>query len=210
MFSTEIANKFGYSTPIFIKEILNYYKKYSKQYIYRVLKESMKDGNVVSFSRGVYFVPTNTEFGNTDICSDQVVEKRYITSNGDVFGTYSGLYLLNQFGITSLVPNTFEIVTNNESTKRRIIIVDHNEYVIKRSRCKITKANFASYKLLELFNSLDNKDILYSEPIRRIKLFIKDNNIKFNDILKVANYFPSKALKRLVLNKTIYEFLQQC
>ena len=94
-------------------------------------------------------------FGNSVMNPRKVIEKKYIQSKQDVFGYYSGCYLLNQLGLTNQMPNLIEIYTNNESSKARDILVGTQTVRLKKARTKITAENARVLVLMEIMNIID-------------------------------------------------------
>lgn len=62
MFVEEIKGKFNVGEPIFAKDILSLFPKYTKAYVFRLIKDAEKSGDLIRFSRGVYFIPKETFF----------------------------------------------------------------------------------------------------------------------------------------------------
>jgi len=93
--------------------------EFSRAYVFRLLKEAASKGELLKFEKGVYYVPTSTMYGKSNLALEQVISKKYIKDKDDVFGIYSGLMLKYNFSMTNQVPMTIEIITNNESTPIR-------------------------------------------------------------------------------------------
>lgn len=207
MFVGEIKKAYGINTPILTNEILDLFKDYTKAYVFRLIKKAEEENNLKTYSRGVYYIPKTTFFGQSTICAEMVVQKKYIEDNKSVYGIYAGLYLLNSFGITTQVPNLVEIVTNNEKTRKRIVVIDNRKFILRKSRCKITKDNYSAYTILQLFNDINENEEIRSSSKKRIKKYMKDNEVTAEKIFQMAQYFPSATLKKLagsgVLNDAI-------
>ena len=89
-----------------------------------------EDGTIVRFTQGVYYLPTETEFGRSSISIHQILNRKYLNDNDEIFGVYSGLILQNMFGVTTQVPNVLEIVTNKETTRCRKIMIKGREFIL--------------------------------------------------------------------------------
>ena len=207
MFVAEIENAFGINVPIFAEEIIELFSKYTRAYVFRLIKKAEQAGEIVSYSRGVYFLPRKTFFGQSTICSEMVAEKKYIQNKDSVYGIYAGLNLLNYFGLTTQVPNMQEIVTNNETSRKRIVAIDGKEFIIRKSRCKITSENCHEYTLLQLFNDIgkiEKLDVLTKTQIER---YIRENHITQESLIAISMFFPAIAIKNMmksgVLNGTL-------
>ena len=57
---------------------------------------------------------------------------------------------MNNIGLSSQVPNTYEIMTNKESTMARKVKVGNQEVVLRKSRVKINKDNIEPYNFWNL------------------------------------------------------------
>lgn len=198
MFVNEIKQKFNINEPIFTEELLELFSKYSRPYVFRIINELEKSGELVRYTKGVYFMPKKTFFGLSTITADSVVEKRYLKELNNVYGIYSGLKLLNLFSITTQVPNVVEIVTNNETMRCREIEVNGRKFILRKSRFEIDKNNADMYMLLQVFNDLDTKTKLDDFAQRRLTSFIKEKGINLSKLLNLAMKFPAKTMKNLI------------
>lgn len=206
MFVNEVKQKFNINEPIFTEELLELFSKYSRPYVFCIINELEKSGELVRYTKGVYFIPKKTFFGLSTITADSVVEKRYLKELNNVYGIYSDLKLLNLFSITTQVPNIVEIVTNNETMRCREIEVNGRKFILRKSRFEIDKNNADMYMLLQVFNDLDAKTKLDDFAQRRLTSFIKEKRINQLQLLNLAMKFPAKTMKNLigsgVLNQT--------
>lgn len=198
MFIQRIKEKYESGKPIFTEDILSLFPEFTRAYIFRLLKEAEDKGEIIRFSRGVYCLPKKSIFGNSTLTSSMVANNKYVSNDSDVYGVYSGLSLLNQFAITTQVPNVLEIVTNNEATRKRTVDIDGMKFVIRKSRFEITKDNYNYYTILQLFLELGVSFKLNDFAKQRIKEYMKKENINKNELLKFAIKFPAQALKNLV------------
>lgn len=79
-----------------------------------------------------------------------------------------GLSALNRYGLTTQVPNTTEICTNNETSKLRSVKVGNMSVILRKSRTAITNENVDILSFLELriayqwFICDEKRDILCS------------------------------------------------
>lgn len=202
-----IEKAFKPGKPIYTEDILLLYPEFTKAYVFRLLKKAEKNGELVRFSRGVYCIPKKTFYGYSTLSSGMVANDRYIRNNETVCGLYSGLTLLNQFAISTQVPNVVEIVTNNETTRKRTVIIDGMKFIIRKSRFEITKDNCFYYTVLQLFLELGINPSLNDFSKKKIKEYLVSNNIDQNKLIKYAMFFPAQVVKNLlgseVLNGTL-------
>ena len=198
MFIDKIEKAYGANTPIFADEIVALFGTYTKGYVFRLIKRAEESGELVPYSRGVYYIPKTTFFGKSTLCSEMVAEKKYLKNKESVYGVYAGLNLLNQFGITTQVPNTMEIVTNNETTRKRKIVIENREFILRKSRCKITKENYPVYTILQLFSDMSEKDKMGDFSRKQIRNYINENSITIEKLFDMSAAFPSATLKKMI------------
>ncbi len=198
MFIEDIKKTYGENTPIFADEIVALFNNYTRAYVFRLIKKAEDAGELVAFSRGVYFIPKKTFFGQSTICSEMVAEKKYMKNNQSVYGIYAGLNLLNRFGVTTQVPNTMEIVTNNETTRKRNVTINGREFILRRARCEINKENYPTYTVLQLFSDMSNEDELDDFSKTQINDYMSNNKIKADDLFYMSRSFPAATLKKMV------------
>ena len=200
MFEEKMNKILKKNEPIFIEEILDAIKEYSRAYTFRQIKKMEEDGTIVRFTQGVYYLPTETEFGRSSISIHQILNRKYLNDNDEIFGVYSGLILQNMFGVTTQVPNVLEIVTNKETTRCRKIMIKGREFILRKSRIKITKENASSYMILQLFSEIKDADYMDERGIRTIRSYMKKTNVTKNDLFELANVFPARTMKNLMVS----------
>lgn len=207
---SRLLKKFGENVPIFTDEILDIMKDYSRQRVYQLIDEAISQDRLIRYDRGVYYIPTDTILGKSSISYEQVVYKKYISNNDDIFGIYGQFFLELKFMYSTQFPMLTEVITNKESRKYREVFIGKWKVVVKKSRITITKDNVFAYMLLEFFRDI-NVDYFINNRYVNIEIskFIKENNITLNDINKISNYFPSKCIKNINLTGVIYELIRQ-
>ena len=128
-----------------------------------------------------------------------VSELETVSNKDDVYGIYSGLSLDVYFLLSTQIPQTIEIITNNETMNVRELKFKNRKVVLKKSRVKITKENENAYKIMEFFSKLDVNDFLKDNMCKReVVSFIKENKITYSNIYALAPYFPTKSIKNMV------------
>ena len=196
-----LLKKYGYNEPIFTSEIE--FEDYSRPWIFKELNELCRKGLLARYDKGVCYIPKTTFLGKTLLDPRKVIAKKYISSNGDTVGYYSGNTLLNLMELSTQMSNSIEIYTNNEKTKIREIKIGSQKVILRRSRAKVTKENSAVMQLLELMNFASAE--FFDEERRNIVCrFIKEKNITRKMITEYAPFFPDKALRNLITSEVIY------
>lgn len=202
-----LKNKFDVNQPIFTNEILEEMSEYSRPRVFQLLKKAEQEEALVKFDKGVYYIPTQTRYGESLISVEQVVRKKYIEDKDDIFGIYSGLQMQQSFMLTNQVPTAIEVVTNNETTWVREIKLKGRNIILRKSRLPITRVNVDAYTVLELFSNIDMKKYLDDTSVQREVIgFVRDKAIKGNDVYAIAGAFPSKATRNIMESGIINEF----
>lgn len=202
-----LINKFGVNQPIFTNEILQELSDYSRPRVFQLIKKAEDEKKLMKFEKGVYYIPTKTRYGLSLISVEQVIKKKYISDNNDVYGIYSGLQMEQNFMLTYQIPTAIEIVTNNETMWVREIKIKNRSIILRKSRTPITKDNVNAYTLLELFTNIDMKKYFNDSSVQReIILFVKRKKIKAKDVYALVSAFPSKTTKKIMESGIISEF----
>lgn len=208
MLVERLKAKFNPNEPIFTNEILEMLKEYSRAYIFRLIDKAEKNGEIISFDTGVYFIPTKSIIGTSTITAEDVVNKKYICYKDDVYGVYSGLSLQNMFSFTTQMPNTIEIVSNKETMRCRKITIDGRVVILRKSRCKIDRTNVHAYTILQLISEL-GKDIELDDKTREsISKYMQENEVSNSDLLLLAKRFPAQTTKNLIYSGVLNDFTQ--
>lgn len=202
-----LKNKFGVNQPIFTSEILREMSEYSRPRVFQLLKKAEKDGTLIKFDKGVYYIPTETRYGKSLISVEQVIRKKYIANNEDVYGIYSGLQMQQSFRLTYQVPTTIEVVTNYETMWVRETKLKNRTIILRKSRLPITRENVNAYTILELFSKIDMRRY-FDDPFvqREVVNFVKDKAIKSKDVFTLAGAFPSRTTRNIMESGIINEF----
>lgn len=199
MFIEKLSKNFDTNEPIFTEEILSLFKEYSRAQVFRYIDKAKNNKELIQFTKGVYYIPTITFWGDLSmITTDSVVEKKYLRNSNQVYGVYSGIKLLNLFSVTTQMGATIEIVTNNETTRCRHIDINGRKFILRKSRCNITKKNYAAYTILQLFNDFDDQDKLDDHSYKSIVEYINNYKVEKEQLLELSMQFSARAIKKLI------------
>ncbi|MCL2819742.1 MAG: hypothetical protein FWD38_02770 [Oscillospiraceae bacterium] len=201
-FREYLFNKYGYNEPINVGDIK--YKNYSRPWIFLKLKDMVDSGEIKRFDTGIYYIPEKLPWGDSVLNSKKVIEQRFISNGGEVYGYIAGLSLLNKAGLSTQIPNMVEIVTNNESTRVRDIKVGNQCVRARRARTEVSKENAETLQFLDLMNIITPSTIDETERLMLSK-YIKNTDVTKDSILLYAGIFPAKAMRNMVESGAIYE-----
>ena len=200
-----LLEQYGYNEPIVSSEIE--YKSYSRPWIYKEMNKLCDQGMVVRYEKGIYYIPTKTILGTSMLDPRKVIEKKYIKDGEDIIGYYSGATLLNQLDLSTQMPNTIELYTNNETSRLRNTTVGNQKVVLRRARTPINTSNAAVLCFLELMNSVP-ASFFDEERKSKVCSFVQQNNISRSDIAQFVKNFPDKVFRTLVESEVIYSVTQ--
>ena len=192
-----LKTQYGENTPICFEDIANVCSGYTRGRVYQLIDAAMNSGLLAKAGYDCYYIPTTTPFGKSLLNPRKVIEKKYISNKGEVYGFYTGLALLNSFGITTQMPNVIEVFTNNEATKARRVTINNQTIIVKRARTTINNSNYKEMMLLELFNLADARSIDV-QATQKIVDYMKQNNISIQGIMKYAKFVPARAIKNFM------------
>lgn len=192
-----LKTQYGENTPICYEDIANVCSGYTRGRVYQLIDAAMNSGLLAKAGYDCYYIPTTTPFGMSLLNPRKVIEKKYISNNDEVYGFYTGLALLNSFGITTQMPNVIEVFTNNEATKSRRVTINNQTIIVKRARTTINNSNYKEMMLLELFNLADARSIDV-QATQKIVDYMKQNNISIQGIMKYAKFVPARAIKNFM------------
>lgn len=196
-FVEKLKTKYGTDEPIFYENIAESESGFSRARVYQLINSALECGDLAKFGYDCYYIPANTPFGKSLLNPRKVIEKKYIESNGEIYGYYTGLTLLNSFGVSTQMPNVVEIFTNNEATKCRRVKINNQTVIVKRARTKIDNSNYREMMILELFNIAD-LNAIDNAATQKIVDYIRANDISYKDIMKYADAMPARAIKNFV------------
>jgi hypothetical protein len=152
-----------------------------KEAVIKALNRMVASDKIAKLSKGKYYKPENTPFGNLQPNKTQIV-KDLLEDNGKLIGYLTGLSIYNQLGLTTQVSYTIQIGKNQIRPNFK-----RERYMIAfiKQKNTITKENIP---LLQLLDS-----------IRYIKK-IPDNNIEASckRFLAIIKNFTDKEINTLV------------
>lgn len=206
-FSEYLMDTFGINEPIAIEDIR--YEKYSRQWIYKKIKELVDNSELKRFDRGIYYFPQKMPWGEAAFDPYKIVYPRFITDGNDVYGYVAGLSLWNESGLSTQVPNLLEIATNNETTRVRDIYVGWQRVRARRSRAKITKENEKTLQFLDLMAIMQPpKEMDETERfmLDKFSMKAKEAGVTKESLMLYSQVFPARATKNMIESGVIYDF----
>lgn len=191
-----LLEDYGMDEPIFIEDIN--IVGYSKQWLYKQLKILVDNGNISKFSRGIYYIPSMGILGKRLLNPLKIINKKYI-NDGSQIGMFVGTSLLNEAHLSTQVPQTLTVLTNNEKAKVRKVRIGNQEVVLRQSLIKIDDENCRTIKLLELINETERID-LNSDKKKELCKFARESGISKQQIISYISHYPKRVMDSLIKN----------
>ena len=198
-----LLNKFGTNKPILTEELV--VPEISYDNLRKQLSRYNSQGIIEKYSQGVYYIPKNTLLGKSTLSINDVINRKYITNDEEIYGFFSGLAFYNKIGISTQVPFVYEIVTNKERSRVREINLKNQKIILRRPYITINKNNYLEAQFLDFINNANNNDI--NDNVDTLKKYIKDNKLNKSIIIDLISYYPSKVSKKLIESRLLYEFI---
>ena len=198
-----LLNKYGTNKPILTEELV--VPEISYDNLRKQLSRYNSQGIIEKYSQGVYYIPKETILGKSTLSINDVIYRKYISDDNEIYGYFSGLSFYNMLGITTQVPFVYEIVTNKEKSRVRKITLKNKKIILRKPYATINRNNYLEAQFLEFINNANINDI--NDNIDILKKYIKDKNLNKNIILDLITNYPSKTSKRLIESRLLYEFV---
>ncbi len=172
----------------------------NKEAAIKALNRMAESGKIVKLSKGKYFKPETTPFGNLQPNQAQVV-KDLLEENGKIVGYLTGYSIYNQLGLTTQVSNTIQIgKTQIRPNFKR------ERYTISfiKQKNNITKENIALLQILDAIRYIKKiPDASIESSCRRLLAVLKNlPGQDKNTIVRLALKYPpaTKALLGAMLD----------
>lgn len=156
-----------------------------KEAVIKALNRMVDAGKISKLSKGKYYKPESTPFGELQPAQEQIV-KDLLEDNGKIIGYLTGYSIYNKLGLTSQVSNTIQIGMNQIRPK------------LKRERYTISfvkQKNIITKKNIPLLQILDSIKYIKKIPDSTIK----ESSKRLLDIIRKLTKEDKKELVRLSL-----------
>lgn len=174
-------------------------------------KQLCDQGLLKRFDNGIFFIPSQSRLkGGASIDAGTVARYKYILRRGQIVGYYSGFTFANQAGLTTQVPVTIEIVSNEASAKVRDVDIKGQTIRLRKPKTTVTKENARVLQFLDLLCDIDRlSDEDGVNVSKRLKEIIEIENIKKADIDSFISLYPLKVYKNFY-DYGLYEAFFRC
>ena len=202
----DYINQYPEDEPIFIEDIKKHViekcedveKENVLKNINVILNRFKNEGIIRAEYKGVYYKPIFTIFGEMALDTNKLRKLKYLEDRqGNVKGYITGAKLFNLLGLTTLVPNVTDIVTNECKYHKQYD--ERLRTYITKPKIEITNEN---YRYLQFIDILENKDNIYIEaenPDNVLHKIIEQYKLDFEKILKYIREANSKNVLEKLL-----------
>jgi hypothetical protein len=172
-----------------------------KEAVIKALNRMVVSGKIAKLSKGKYYKPENSPFGNLQPNQAQVV-KDLLEENGKITGYLTGYSIYNQLGLTTQVSNTIQIGKNQVRPN-----IKRERYTISFVKQKniITKENTSLLHLLDAIRYIKKiPDTNIESSCKRFLAIIKNYSVKeINTLIRLALKYPpaTRALLGALLDQ---------
>ncbi|MBQ7906293.1 MAG: hypothetical protein IJ361_11145 [Spirochaetaceae bacterium] len=197
MFFEFLKLNYKENEPIFISEIQ--YKNLNMNAIRQQILNLTNKNLLIRYDTGIYFIPGNSIFKSSNTLNqNKIIEKKYISNNDEVIGYFSGLNFANRIGLTTQVPNLYEVVSNKATCDYREIKIGTTKVILRKPRTVITIENHLELQFLDMIKEIDNLSFLDKDENKKIVLnYMNKAKISFEKLQKLLEFYPDKIYKNL-------------
>ena len=173
--------------------------RYYEDYIRQEMKQLADEGKVERLYNGVYYLSYMTILGTKGRVSvDKLVEKKYISYQGQVSGYITGIQLANMYGFTTQNPSCIEVCSNEATTKQRKLDIDGRKVIVYKPLAEINKENKSALQFLDLMSSIDKYSELSGEEFeKKLKEFVRAVNVDFMKVKEYISLFPDRVFRNI-------------
>ncbi len=175
-----------------------------KQALIKGLNRMVEAGKLCKLSKGRYFKPETTVFGNLQPSQEQVV-KDLLYENGRVIGYLTGYSVYNSLGLTTQVSHTIQIGKNEIRPKFK-----RERYTIAfiKQKNKITKSNIPLLQVLDAIRYIKKipDTTINASCLRLLEIVRTLNDKDRKNLLRLALKYPpsTRALLGALLEELGY------
>lgn len=161
-----------------------------KEAVIKALNRMVATGKISKLSKGKFYKPENTVFGNIQPNEMQVV-KDLLEENGKITGYLTGYSIFNQLGLTTQISNTIQIGKNQvrPNFKR-----DRYSIAFVKQKNRITRDNITLLQILDAIRYIKKiPDANIETSCKRFLAIIKNlSETEVNTLVRLAlKYSPA-------------------
>ena len=201
----EYIEQYPEDEPIFIEDIKKYIIQKCEndpkqenilKNINVILNRLKNEGIIKAEYKGVYYKPIISMFGEVPLNTNKLRKLKYLEDkDGNIKGYIVGAKLFNKLGLTTLVPNVTDIVTNECKYHKQYD--ERLRTYITKPKIEITNENYRYLQFIDILNNKDNIHIEARNADEILYRIIEECKLDFEKIIKYAR----ETNNRKVLDK---------
>ena len=159
-----------------------------------ILKRLVDKGHLERFQKGTYYRTKQTAFGKIRPSASMLEVQLLMLRNEEIIGYETGISLMNQIGLTTLVPRQRDIATNAYRKKINDIHIR-----VKKPVIAVNGNNYRYLQLLDAIRDMPNAPIDAVNPKGLLRSFVQKNALDPVKALSFAKqHYPQRTLLNLV------------
>lgn len=206
MLKEYLEKTYGYNEPIFISDIQ--LEGMNDNALRQYFKRMTKSGVLERFDTGVYYLPRASRLLKKSYLDPmKVIIRKYIKSDSEVYGYFSGATFANKIGLTTQMPAVLEIVTEKEATKGRAVSVGTQSVRLKRPAVSVTSENAGLLQFLDLVAQAEKYSELSEAETRAcLQNYARKQAYGRELLFQVLPAVTGSTAKKLIKQGIIYDF----
>lgn len=157
----------------------------------KALERLQKNGTIKKVSKGLFYIPRKTIFGDLGPDSNEILE-RYLFEDGKRVAYETGYSLYNRLGLTTQMAFKIKVATREKTIK---INLGSLQVSSVKSYVDITEENYQLLGFLDALKDIKRiPDCSVIKAVRRMSFLIKDlSPEEKNEIIQYALSYPARV-----------------
>ncbi|PKP41305.1 MAG: hypothetical protein CVT95_12890 [Bacteroidetes bacterium HGW-Bacteroidetes-12] len=157
----------------------------------KALERLQKNGTIKKVSKGVFYIPRKTIFGELGADSNGILE-RYLFKEGKRIAYETGFSLYNRLGLTTQMAFKIKVATKGNPIKINIGTLKVSSV---KSYVDVTDQNYQLLGYLDVLKDVKGiPDCSVLQAVKRMSYLIKDLTLKEkNELIQYALFYPARV-----------------
>jgi hypothetical protein len=157
----------------------------------KALERFQKKGLIKKVSKGMFYIPEKTVFGELGPSSNKIFEK-YLFEDGKRVAYETGYSLYNKLGLTTQMAFRIKV-----ATKKSLIKINQGLLQVSsvKSYVDITEENYQLLGLLDVLKDINRiPDCSVKQAVKRMNAIIKGLSLKEKkELIRYAFFYPARV-----------------
>lgn len=183
----ERISKYQLTEPILVEDVLEGLADH-KDAVYVTINRLAREGVIENFTKGIYYKPKKSRFGQVGLDKRKLIEKKYLKRNNVNLGYVTGPQIWNEWGMTTQIPNRVWIAQNVRQKK-----IDHDlNVMVLKAKGEIKDSNIRALQFLDVIDQIDFIQDTDKEDVIKKLIVVYKEKLEVNDRVamfeEVKNY----------------------